>query len=63
MASKRHETSGIERIKAVQGPDASAPGFPATRLRRNRRADWARRLVRETGLRVDDLIWPIFVIE
>ncbi len=35
--------------------------FPAARLRRNRKADWARRLVRETQLSVDDLIWPIFV--
>jgi porphobilinogen synthase len=35
----------------------------ATRLRRNRKADWARRLVRETKLTVDDLIWPIFVCE
>ena len=34
-----------------------------TRLRRNRRADWSRRLVRETRLSVDDLIWPIFVID
>ena len=33
------------------------------RPRRNRRADWSRRLVRETTLTVDDLIWPIFVIE
>jgi porphobilinogen synthase len=32
------------------------------RLRRNRRADWSRRLVRETMLTVNDLIWPIFVI-
>ena len=32
------------------------------RLRRNRRADWSRRLVRETNLTVDDLIWPLFVI-
>jgi porphobilinogen synthase len=32
------------------------------RLRRNRRADWSRRLVRETTLTVNDLIWPIFVI-
>ncbi len=32
------------------------------RLRRNRRADWSRRLVRESVLTVDDLIWPIFVI-
>ena len=32
------------------------------RLRRNRRTDWARRLVRENTLTVDDLIWPIFVV-
>ncbi|MGA0531048.1 porphobilinogen synthase [Hansschlegelia sp. KR7-227] len=35
----------------------------ARRPRRNRRADWSRRLVRETTLTVDDLIWPIFLIE
>jgi porphobilinogen synthase len=33
------------------------------RMRRNRRTDWSRRLVRETTLSVDDLIWPIFLIE
>ncbi len=33
------------------------------RLRRMRKADWSRRLVRETHLSVDDLIWPIFLIE
>ncbi|MGA7455870.1 MAG: porphobilinogen synthase [Methyloceanibacter sp.] len=32
-------------------------------MRRNRRADWSRRLVRETTLTADDLIWPIFLIE
>ena len=37
--------------------------FPATRLRRNRKAPWMRRLVREHTLTVDDLIWPIFVID
>jgi porphobilinogen synthase len=37
--------------------------FPTTRLRRNRRDAWTRRLVAETTLSVDDLIWPIFVIE
>ncbi|MEM9205603.1 MAG: porphobilinogen synthase [Pseudomonadota bacterium] len=31
------------------------------RPRRNRMADWRRRLVRESTLSVDDLIWPIFV--
>lgn len=40
------------------------PGrFPSTRLRRNRRHDWLRRLVAEERLSVDDLIWPIFVQE
>lgn len=39
------------------------PGFPATRMRRNRRTDWSRRLVRQTSLSTDDLIWPIFLIE
>jgi porphobilinogen synthase len=63
MASKRDQATGFEQIRAAQGPDTSAPGFPSTRLRRNRRADWSRRLVRETSLRVEDLIWPIFVIE
>jgi porphobilinogen synthase len=33
------------------------------RLRRTRRTDWSRRLVRETVLTVDDLIWPVFVID
>lgn len=33
------------------------------RPRRNRRAEWARRLVRETSLDVADLILPLFVIE
>lgn len=41
-------------------PSAS---FPALRLRRLRRHDWTRRLVAETSLRADDLIWPLFVID
>lgn len=32
------------------------------RPRRNRKADWKRRLVREHTLGIDDLIWPIFII-
>ncbi len=32
------------------------------RMRRNRRTDWSRRMVRENTLTADDLIWPIFVI-
>ncbi len=37
--------------------------YPTTRLRRNRRDAWTRRLVAESRLSVDDLIWPIFLIE
>ncbi len=37
--------------------------FPQTRLRRLRRHDWSRRLVAESRLSVDDLIWPLFVHE
>ena len=35
--------------------------YPSTRLRRNRKKDWSRRLVRENTLSCDDLIWPIFI--
>jgi porphobilinogen synthase len=35
----------------------------AIRPRRNRRADWTRRLVREHVLTTDDLIWPLFLVE
>jgi len=34
-----------------------------TRPRRNRKAEWARRLVREHVLTTDDLIWPLFLID
>ncbi|MGB3502311.1 MAG: porphobilinogen synthase [Mesorhizobium sp.] len=33
------------------------------RLRRMRKADWSRRLVQENRLTVDDLIWPIFLVD
>ncbi|QDT80783.1 Delta-aminolevulinic acid dehydratase [Gimesia maris] len=35
--------------------------FPHTRMRRNRRTDWSRRLVSENQLSVNDLIWPVFI--
>lgn len=37
--------------------------YPATRMRRMRRDDFSRRLMRETVLTPDDLIYPVFVIE
>jgi porphobilinogen synthase len=38
-------------------------GFPAHRPRRLRRDDFTRRLVRENLLSVDDLIYPVFVLD
>jgi len=37
--------------------------YPLSRPRRNRSTDFVRRLVRETRLSVDDLIYPVFVLE
>jgi len=44
--------------------DAQTPTLDLTvRMRRNRRADWARRMVRENVVTTDDLIWPMFVMD
>jgi porphobilinogen synthase len=37
--------------------------FPATRLRRMRRDEFSRRLMRETTLTAANFIWPVFVVE
>ncbi|MEE3091621.1 MAG: porphobilinogen synthase [Pseudomonadota bacterium] len=37
--------------------------YPATRMRRNRIKAFSRRMLAEHRLSVDDLIWPLFVIE
>jgi porphobilinogen synthase len=37
--------------------------FPTTRMRRMRRDDFSRRLMRESVLTVDDFIYPVFVLE
>ena len=37
--------------------------FPGTRMRRMRRDDFSRRLMRESVLTSDDLIFPVFVLE
>ncbi len=51
-------------------PDAALPPpydmddlLQGRRMRRLRRCDWSRRMVRETSLTVDDLIWPIFLVD
>ena len=57
-----------QNIGFVPGePDSSlsahTPLDLPTRMRRNRRSEWARRLVRENVVTADDLIWPIFVMD
>ncbi len=43
--------------------DAGKGRFPNVRMRRMRRDDFSRRLMRESQLSVDDLIYPMFVLE
>jgi porphobilinogen synthase len=53
----------IEMRETARTP-APVPALDLTiRPRRNRKAEWARRLVRENVLTTDDLIWPLFVVE
>ncbi|MDO8977897.1 MAG: porphobilinogen synthase [Afipia sp.] len=54
-------------IELRDGPRNAATAAPSldltTRMRRNRKSEWARRLVRENVLTTDDLIWPLFVVD
>jgi porphobilinogen synthase len=67
LSSSKNKAVSLRTERAKRAGDKTQieaqSGFPATRLRRNRHADWSRRLVRETTLTTDDLIWPIFLIE
>ncbi|MGB6351422.1 MAG: porphobilinogen synthase [Pseudolabrys sp.] len=49
----------IETAPAAENERLDLP----VRMRRNRRAEWARRMVREHVLTTDDLIWPLFVMD
>jgi porphobilinogen synthase len=52
------------RLVPAEAPAHSAERLDlVTRPRRNRRAEWARRLVRENVLTTDDLIWPLFIAD
>jgi porphobilinogen synthase len=46
-----------------EGQAMNDSGFPLIRLRRNRATDWSRRMVCENQLSVNDLIWPLFIVE
>ena len=51
------------RFSPVEHPASAERLDLSTRMRRNRRAEWARRLVREHQLTTDDLIWPLFIMD
>jgi porphobilinogen synthase len=67
-------SSPIARLVEPRGEDAArAPltttrqspsaGYPTIRMRRNRKAQWSRRLVAESTLTTSDLVWPIFLVD
>ncbi len=47
----------------VSRPDTGRGSFPWVRMRRMRRDEFSRRLMRESRLSTDDLICPVFVLE
>jgi porphobilinogen synthase len=54
---ERSRLTPVETEKPAEKLDLSI------RPRRSRRADWARRMVREHVLTTDDLIWPLFLVD
>ncbi len=54
---------GFVPVEAEAGDVQRNPLDLTVRMRRNRRAEWARRMVREHVLTTDDLIWPLFVMD
>src|SRR5579883_2964523 len=63
MAIKFGRPIDVREVARQQAP-SQAPALDLTvRPRRNRKAEWARRLVRENVVTTDDLIWPLFVVD
>jgi porphobilinogen synthase len=63
MAIKFGRPLERNRLTPVEAPTPTEPLDLSIRPRRNRRADWARRMVREHVLTTDDLIWPLFIVD
>src|SRR5580692_5890613 len=63
MALKYGRPIGFVPVEADPAT-STAPALDLTdRPRRNRRAEWARRMVRENVVTADDLIWPLFLVD
>ncbi len=63
----RQQIAMAQRAPPFRADPSTKPDMDAIlggrRMRRNRRTDWSRRLVREATLTVDDLIWPLFLVD
>jgi porphobilinogen synthase len=63
MAIKYGRPIELREVSRRDGTAASHALDLTVRPRRNRKAEWARRMVRENVLTTDDLIWPLFLID
>ncbi|NUR10801.1 MAG: porphobilinogen synthase [Bradyrhizobium sp.] len=63
MAIKYGRPIEVREGSRREGAGASPALDRTVRPRRNRKAEWARRMVRENVLTTDDLIWPLFLID
>ncbi|OKO83999.1 porphobilinogen synthase [Bradyrhizobium sp. AS23.2] len=63
MAIKYGRPIELREVSRRDGTAASPALDLTVRPRRNRKAEWARRMVRESVLTTDDLIWPLFLID
>src|ERR1039457_1413895 len=60
---RRHREIEVDARSHLQMTGDMTNRFPKTRMRRMRRHEFSRRLMRETQLPVDSLIYPMFVVE
>ena len=63
MSHEKSNVAPFARVEPARDLRPDARLGLTHRPRRNRREDWVRRLVRENTLSVDDLIWPVFVVD
>ena len=65
--AKTSDKPFLRAVPSVPRSRAKAPdalgAYPQVRMRRNRSDDWTRRLVAESRLAAEDLIWPVFLQE
>lgn len=63
MRQSCHASIMLILFADMDSPVSNISGYPFTRMRRMRSDDFSRKLMRETCLQVQDLIYPMFVME